>query len=285
MSVDAKRMTLALFLLAAAAIVLIAAAMPRLALQPGIPLPNMDFHGEDLPPESIPVISISFVTVIKMVLGIFLLAAAVYAGYKLRKKISWRELLVPVVFIAVTAVIGLALLLSLYGVQIDFQTLEPEILPPEIVLEGPPLGPADPNLIWIVWIGLAAGLVLLGTRILFWKPGRSRPGDAVEMEAERALRSLQSGSDIRNVIIRCYLQMSQALQKEQGIRLEATMTARDFERLLEARGIPHEPVHQLTRLFEGARYGRRPSGPEEEREALDCLNAIVQHSRAARPAG
>jgi hypothetical protein len=107
----------------------------------------------------------------------------------------------------------------------------------------------------------------------------------VAREAERAIRALQTGSDIQNVIVRCYLQMSQALQKERGIKREAAMTARDFERLLEARGIPHTPVHQLTRLFEAARYGRRSSGPEEEREALDCLNAIVRHSRAARPAG
>jgi hypothetical protein len=285
MTVDAKRVTIALFLLAVAAVVLVAAAIPQLALQPGIPLPDVDFHGEDLPPESIPVISISFVTLIKMLLGVFLLGTAVYAGYKLRNKISWREMLVPVVSIAVMALVGLAILLSLHGARIDFQTLEPETLPPEVVFEGPPLGPVDPNLIWIIWIGLAAGLVLLGVRILFWKAGGSRPGDAVELEAERAIRSLQAGSDIRNVIVRCYQQMSQALQKEQGIRLEATMTVRDFERLLEARGIPREPVHQLSRLFEEARYGRRSSGPEEEREALDCLNAIVQYSRAARPAG
>jgi hypothetical protein len=74
--------------------------------------------------------------------------------------------------------------------------------------------------------------------------------------------------------------MSQALQKERGIEMEQTMTARDFESLLEARGIPRDPVHQLTQLFEGARYGHRQPGPDEEQKAFDCLNAIVQYSRA-----
>jgi hypothetical protein len=285
MNVNAKRMALALFILAVAAIVLIAAAIPRLELQPGIPLPGSELGWEDVTPVPIPVVSISLITLLKMILGIFLLATGVYAGYKLRKLVSWKELLAPVLSIAVVALIVLAILLSLQGVHIDFQAKAPEILPPEIKMEGPPLGPVDPNLIWMVWIGLAAGLILFGAGIFFWTAGRSRPEDAVEREAERAIRALQTGSDIQSAIVRCYLQMSRALQKEQGIQLEATMTAREFERLLEARGIPREPVHQLTRLFEGARYGFRPSGPEEEREALDCLNAILQYSRATRPAG
>jgi hypothetical protein len=76
--------------------------------------------------------------------------------------------------------------------------------------------------------------------------------------------------------------MSLALKKEQGIELEETMTAREFERLLEARGIPPVPVHQLTQLFEAARYGYRLPTPGDEQTAFDCLNAIVQHAQAVR---
>jgi hypothetical protein len=76
--------------------------------------------------------------------------------------------------------------------------------------------------------------------------------------------------------------MSLALKKEQGIELEETMTAREFERLLEARGIPPAPVHQLTQLFEAARYGYRLPTPGDEQTAFDCLNAIVQHAQAVR---
>ncbi len=95
------------------------------------------------------------------------------------------------------------------------------------------------------------------------------------MEAERALQALRTGSHLNDVIVRCYIQMSQALQKEQEIELEQTMTAREFEHLLEARGIPYAPVHQLTQLFEAARYGFRQLGQGDEQKAFECLNAIL----------
>jgi hypothetical protein len=72
------------------------------------------------------------------------------------------------------------------------------------------------------------------------------------------------------------------LRQAQGIEMEAAMTAREFERLLEARGVPRPPVHQLTQLFEAARYGRRPPGADDERRARESLTAIVQYSRAGR---
>jgi len=211
---------------------------------------------------------------------IILIVAIAYAGFKYRKKIAWREILVPMFFITILALLGLAILFLLQGVKIDFETVTPEILQPEIRFEGPPLGPVTPNLIGLVWIGLAAGLILFGAWIFFRAGKRAQPGDLIKQEAEQAIRDLQTGSDLKSVILRCYLQMSQALLKERGIKLEETMTARDFEGLLEARGIPRDPVRQLTRLFEGARYGFRQPGPEDERQALDCLNAIVQYSRA-----
>jgi len=69
------------------------------------------------------------------------------------------------------------------------------------------------------------------------------------------------------------------LQEEYGLERGEAMTAREFERLLQGRGIPYEPVHQLTRLFEAARYGSRTPGPDEEQRAVECLSAIVQYSR------
>jgi hypothetical protein len=110
-----------------------------------------------------------------------------------------------------------------------------------------------------------------------------RAGDLVEIEAERAMQALQQGLDFKNVIVQCYRQMSAALQKEQGIELEDTMTAREFEHLLEAKGLPRDPVHQLTQLFEAARYSLRQFTPADEQKAIDCLSAIVQFSRERKP--
>ena len=96
------------------------------------------------------------------------------------------------------------------------------------------------------------------------------------------MHALQRGLDLKNVIVDCYRQMSWALQREQGIELNETMTAREFEELLNVRGFPNAPVHQLTQLFEVARYGVRQLNASDERDAFDCLNAIVRHSREER---
>jgi hypothetical protein len=282
MTVDAKRRTLALLLLTIGAAVLIAMGLPYLKFQPSAPLPELQKTTEKLTPESVPAITFSVSATAQMITAIVLLAAAAFAGFKFRKKIPWREILIPSISIAVLALIGLIIRFALQGVHLGFSGRPPEILP-QVNFESPSLGPVNPNWIWLVWIGLAIGMISIGVWFLFWSAGRSRTEDPLKREAELAIHALRTGSDIRNVIVRCYLQMSQALQKEQGITREETMTARDFERLLEARGIPHDPIHQLTRLFEGARYGHRPPGPEDERTAFECLSAIVQSSRATKP--
>jgi hypothetical protein len=131
---------------------------------------------------------------------------------------------------------------------------------------------------WLVWIGLAIVLILLAVGAILWRSGQTGRGDPVRLEAQRAVEALKTGLDLRNVILRCYEQMSLALQREQDIKREEAMTAREFERLLQARGIPREPVHQLTLLFEVARYGHRLLAPEDEQKAYECLNAIVRYS-------
>jgi hypothetical protein len=281
MTAESKRITLVVFCLTAAAVALIAAALPQLTFAPGIPLPSQLNSPAVAEEEPMPTVSISIGTVLKTVLEIVLAAAAVVVAYKMRKQIPWREILPSMLFIAAMGLIGLFILYLLQNVHIDADLRAPEIVPPEVNITGPDLGPVDPNLIGLVWIALAAAVILAGVGLYVWSVRRVRRGDPVLREAERAINELKAGADIRSVIVRCYYQMSRALQKERGIELEQTMTARDFESLLEARGVPGEPVHDLTRLFEGARYGRRQSGPDEERKAMDCLSAIVRYSRGS----
>jgi hypothetical protein len=76
--------------------------------------------------------------------------------------------------------------------------------------------------------------------------------------------------------------MSLALQQEQKIEREAFMTTGEFERLLTARGVPGDPVHQLTQLFEAVRYGRWQPNSIDERRALHCLDAILEYSHEAK---
>jgi hypothetical protein len=41
-------------------------------------------------------------------------------------------------------------------------------------------------------------------------------------------------------------------------------------------------IIQLTRLFEAVRYGTRAPDEREERQAVDCLTAVIEAARSAR---
>jgi hypothetical protein len=282
MPADIKRQTLPFLLMAVIMTVLIAAALPQFELKPGVPLPASQVGAGIPSAEQAPAVSVSINTYFEAVLEIVLVLVMAYGSYKLLKGVPWKEILAPALKIAILSMAVLCIFFLLTSVHIKSEPLAPEILPPDLKIPGPPLGPLPQGLIWLVWIGLGAGVILLGIWLIRRPPKYTQPGDSLKLEAERALQALRTGAHFNSVIVRCYIQMSQALQKEQEIELEQTMTAREFERLLEARGVPYAPVHQLTQLFEAARYGHRQPGPGDEQKAFECLNAIVQFSRARR---
>ena len=280
MTDDAKRKTLACLLGVMILTALIAAALPQLELKPGVPLPGQtDRPGNGLPVQGLPAPSISITTLWKAILVIVLLVVAIYSGYRLLRGMTWNGKVAADLIILSLIVVGVLLVLS--GVRLISAPAKAEGLPPILDIKGPPLGPLPPGLIWLVGLGLAAALVGLGLWLIFRPAARPR-SDPLMLEADRALQALKTGLDFNNVIVQCYWQMGRVLKQEQGIEMETAMTARDFEGLLEARGVPHPPVHQLTQLFEAARYGHRPPGADDERRAVDSLTAIVQYSRAGR---
>jgi hypothetical protein len=286
MTPDLKRKTLACLAGALILTAVIAAALPQLDLKPGIPLPGYtDLSGGAPEVETNPLVAISIDAFWKAVLGILFIAGLIYNGYKLLRDVrwSWKNVLRSLFYLFIPILLLLGLLLIITRVHVTFEPPPVEALPPVLKTEGPPLGPLPPGLIWLVWLGLAAGLTGLGLWLALRPPAKSS-SDRLKLEAERALQALKTGLDLRNVILRCYWQMAQVLQQEQGLEKEAAMTVREFERLLEDRGVPPTPVHQLTQLFEAARYGRRPSSPDDERQAVDCLTAIVHYSQARKPA-
>ena len=67
-----------------------------------------------------------------------------------------------------------------------------------------------------------------------------------------------------------------ALQDEQEIKREESMTVEEFEKRIEAASAPQKPVHQLTNLFEAVRYGNWEPGPIDEKEAIKCFNDITR---------
>jgi hypothetical protein len=282
MADDAKHKAILFILLAAIAMVLIAAVLPRLKIEPGIPLPGWEESGT-LPIADTPNVAISIGTFFKAILDIIVVLVLAFSVYKFIRGVPWKEILRPFTLMGSLATVALTVLFALTKIHIVLRPLEPEILPPALKSNGPPLGSPPIGLIWLVWIGLAVVIVLLGFWIRNWRTHRTRAADSLKREAKRAMQALQTGLDLKSVIVQCYRQMSWVLQREQGIELNETMTAREFERLLNVKGFPYPPVHQLTQLFEVARYGVRELNASDEQDAFRCLNAIVDHSREAGP--
>ncbi len=143
--------------------------------------------------------------------------------------------------------------------------------------------PADPPGDWFqaVKIVLIAAGCLMGAWLIFKSIRVSRPEDALALEVDAALKAIEDGVDFRDVILNAYLRMLRIVKEEQGIEREESVTPREFEALLAARGIPQEPVLQITRLFEKARYGNKPPEPADEQAAVRCLTAIRESCLAA----
>ncbi len=280
MNDQVKRRALIFLLIAGILTVLIAAGLPQLKLQPGVPMPGTTAEGgaSPIPKEQAPVVSVS--TLFKTILAVVLTLGGLYLAYLLLRKASLKQILLRFLYFAIIVTIGCFALILLGDINISFQGGQGEILPPIVADVGPPLSPVPSNLMWLVWVILGAFIFLLVAWLVFWAlKWRRKTDDSLGREAAWALKALKEHQDFKNVIMECYWQMSQALLHEQGIVLEETMTAREFENLAEVRGIPHTPVHQLTQLFEVVRYGFRQPGPEEEQKAVECLEAIVQYSR------
>jgi len=275
MNATVKRKTQLYLLSAVILIGSIAVALPRLELKPGIPFPGLEGGLWSLPDETNPFVAISINTFFMAVIGLILALILIYGACKMIMGAPWKEILRASLFIVVLTLVMMLVIMALTRVHITTAPPQVEYLPPPLRVNGLALGPMPPFLIWLVWICMVGVVVLLGVWLYTWRTRKPGADDWLEWEAEQALRALNEGQDLGNVILRCYRQMSQVLQEEQGIEREESMTAREFERMLEARGIPHSPVHQLTRFFEAARYGHWQPHADDEQKATECLSAIV----------
>ncbi len=139
-----------------------------------------------------------------------------------------------------------------------------------------------------ICLGLAFILAVIIT-VLAWgiyRASREAAGDAIARlgdEAQEAIDALQAGGNIRDTVIRCYIQMTQVLAKERNVRREEAMTPREFEQLLLTKlKLPETPVHRLTSLFEAVRYGDYRPGKREELEAIDSLTAIAAACKSVK---
>lgn len=280
-----KRRALSYLFLTALITMLLAATLPHLELQKGIPLPGSANTGGNAPAvEEAPLIAVNISTFAKMVLALLVIMMLVYLLMKMHLGPDWKDIARAFLTMVVVSVVITGILFIFANGRVSPVPLEIEALPTEVKQVGPDLAPVPPALLWLVWIGLA-GIILLLVIALVRQRSSARRADPLVLEAEQAVQALKAGQDLRSVIIHCYRQMSLILQAEQGLTRMEAMTAREFETLLETRGVPPPPVRQLTRLFEMARYAAQISEPGAEQQAFDSLNAIIQFSQKKEGGG
>jgi hypothetical protein len=282
MTYSTKRKALILLGLVMLVTVIIAASLPQLELKPGMPPPKIEGGQVVVAPiEKEPSIAVPIKKFAAVLFVLIAAGAMLYTAYKLVQGADWKNITdfirpMLIISVIVSGFIFLIMLLPSSGNSIPVEMPLPTPEPPVTA----PLGSVPPLLLWLVGIGLLVISVGVGVWIALSRP--PSPIDLVGLEAEKAWQALKTGLDLKDVIIKCYQQMSLALEKEQGIERKDFMTTGEFENLLEAAGIPHDPIHQLTRLFDAVRYGNWKPNPLDEKMAIESLEAIMIYSREAK---
>jgi hypothetical protein len=175
-----------------------------------------------------------------------------------------------------------------YGEQFlkNFALIEPAADPvssgtvaPMPVFEPSQISPAFSYLISFGFILLWA--VVLWVLYRGWKRYQllhaRKPLAEIARIARSSLDELSSGRNSSDVIINCYLRMSDVVSSTRQLHREIAMTPHEFALRLERAGLPGDAVKRLTHLFEGVRYGDRKSGPRDVNEAISCLNTILHY--------
>ena len=109
------------------------------------------------------------------------------------------------------------------------------------------------------------------------------PYQSLQQDAAAALTEIQAGSSLRDAILNCYAKMVDTVQENRGIGMSKTVTAREFESRLLARGMPQNAVQRLTRLFESARYSNEAMGERDRLEAISCLSEVADVAQQTIP--
>jgi len=104
-----------------------------------------------------------------------------------------------------------------------------------------------------------------------------QPLNEIARIARSSLHDLSSGGDSSDVIINCYLRMSDVVSNKRQLHRSVAMTPHEFSLRLEQAGLPGDAVSRLTRLFEAVRYGDRKSSPKDVNEAVTCLTTILHY--------
>jgi hypothetical protein len=151
---------------------------------------------------------------------------------------------------------------------------------------NPPVFTPTTEIPWIsylVSLAITLGFAFLGWKL--WNLGTRRNTNAIRQNiadiAKDTLEKIADGRDFGDAVTNCYFRMTDAVKDVRGLERQEGMTPSEFATRLEAAGLPGEPVHRLTRLFEAVRYGAKKPDGQETRNAIVCLNDIIAACGAA----
>ena len=293
-----KYRLLALIAGVALLLLFLAAAMARIKMQPGDPFPlewQQAPQGESAPFGN----GYWFLILIRGLLVISVIIIPIYIIINLLTPAGRRRLVKGLIQLLVFLLI-MYIISNLTDSMNKKKQVEPE---QQGNFELGPGGPTPEGLVptatqevtnpspWLdagICIGLAVILAIIIT-VLAWgiyRASKARTGEAIARladEAQQAVDALQAGGNIRDTVIRCYIQMTQVLAEERQLRRDEAMTPHEFEQiLLNKIKLPETPVRHLTSLFEAVRYGDYHPGKREELEAIDSLSAIAAACKSAK---
>lgn len=276
-----KTTSLILFTCSLLALIVLAASLSNLTLKPGIGfqasedgvLPDRTFE-TIIPEES------GILIFIQGFLALVFLAFLILLVIRLAVNVNFK--LVGAVSLVLILLVGVSYLLPETNPRQAFLPGADNPISIEATSAPDTSTPTDQSpqaLFWIIVILVTIGLgIMLFNLIRAWLSS-PKPESELIRSAEQALNALNSGMELKNVILRCYYQMTSILLEEQGIEREAAMTVWEFKDRLEQKGYPSDTVSQLTSLFEKIRYGQQEIKPEDEDIALTSLNEIIAFAK------
>ena len=157
------------------------------------------------------------------------------------------------------------------------QTLAPEVTPS--VFTPPQVSTWSSFFVALAFVILLAGV---GGWVFWSHRNRDAPYESLAGIAQSALNEIEAGRDWGDAILNSYQRMNNAVAEWRGIHRMVSMTPAEFAQYLKSTHLPQEAVSQLTALFERVRYGEKKSTPEDIREAVACLTAILDYCQKAR---
>ena len=246
--------------------------------EPTKPLPRLSFENMTEPWQGIPLWKIIVVWSLAGLLFV-LVVLLLSPEQRIRLlKLILRIAILIYVFYYMFANYGQILLSLQPGATIVQDPNNAANAPPVPAFRPPHISSLLSFLISFACVLVAAGIgiaLYLGWKRYIALPS-SKPLEEIARIARTSLRDLSSGRDSSDVIINCYLRMSDVVADKRHLQRGIAMTPHEFAQRLERAGLPGEAVRRLTSLFEMVRYGDRKSAPKDVTEAVTCLNAILR---------